>query len=227
METIKKVLIGIGGFVVLMLVLGAVLGDAGNDTSEPAASDPELAEAAPVAPTPAEPPPPVVRGDGYKGTSWGMSTAQVMRITGASRLDSGDLALKGEVAGIEATTQFAFLREGPLALIAIDFNETHLSPDMNIEDYEKISELLESKYGKPTHRKVKTDDIFKKRKDWGTGLFIGKVSFLEEWATDDTKIVHWLKGGDMGGVTHRVHYTGIDLADRMEAQIEAGQMGDL
>lgn len=159
---------------------------------------------------------------GFRKSHWGDSKAAVESIEGKPvATPEGELAYRVTLDGHNAFAVFYFT-QNKLVTGVYQFNDEHSDNNAFIEDYDAISGVLTSKYGKPSsHDATWSDTLFKNDPThWGMAVSAGHVIFSELWGPSDTNIFHALTG-DNFKVEHTIRYSSIQyklLLDQQEKE---------
>ncbi|WEN16188.1 hypothetical protein PY254_05845 [Rhodanobacter sp. AS-Z3] len=147
---------------------------------------------------------------GYRKSHWGDSMAEIEAIEGKpDATTDGKLIYQVTLDGHSAFAIFTFI-QNKLVSGAYKFNDEHSNKNAFIDDYDSISAVLTTKYGKPnSHDANWSNTLFKSDPSrWGMAVSFGHVNFMEIWFLSDTSITHIL-GGDNFKVDHIIQYRSI------------------
>jgi hypothetical protein len=144
----------------------------------------------------------------FKKVIWGMLKEQVKESETEETPTDGDyyLAYVVEVANMDAYLYYVFANK-QLVRTKYYFTEEHTNEKLFIDDYNKLVDILTTKYGIPEYDQgYWSDDLYKKDKeDWGKAVKYGDVYFQAFWETDTTKILCHLSG-DNYEIELAIHY---------------------
>ena len=161
----------------------------------------------------------------FRGTSWGMTAAQVLgsESNEPHELTTEELAYSVEVAELKAYAVYSFI-DDTLESAGYIFVEEHSNDNMYIKDYEKVKSILIRKYGEPSEDALRwSNDLYKDREDdYGFAISAGHLTMIATWHVDRTTIALALSG-DNYEISHVVLYVSIahsDLRERKKQQEE-------
>ena len=161
----------------------------------------------------------------FRGTSWGMTTAQVLDSETDAPFDSttDTLAYSVEVADLDAYAAYSFI-DDTLVSAGYLFTEEHSNDNMFIKDFEKVKNILQRKYGEPSEDVLRwSNDLYKDREDdYGFAISAGHLTMIARWQAERTTIALVLSG-DNYEISHVVLYESIahaDLKERRKQQEE-------
>lgn len=144
----------------------------------------------------------------FRSVNWGWSKKQVMATEQGKPMSDDPVLLydAGTVGGLKAAVGYMF-HQDKLAGAGYHFMEDHTNKNDFIEDYAKISEVLEKKYGKPKEVDVdwKDQDTRPEKSRLGLAVATGRLTMSRIWWNGDTKIIHSLRG-DNFEIKHNVSY---------------------
>ena len=133
----------------------------------------------------------------FRKTNWGMSKEDVKKAElGHLANQSNNVLMYSEkVAGKDVLIGYVFIAD-KLVRSRYTFSEQHTNPNLFINDYMEIKEILTDKYGQPVEDKpVWSNQLYRNSpQDWGTAVSAGHLSFVTHWDTPATSIFHILKG---------------------------------
>jgi hypothetical protein len=144
----------------------------------------------------------------FRDAEWGISKEQVGKLEKTEPIYSKTDALtfKGKIANNRVNIIYEF-SENKLITGAYQFIENHPNGNVYIQDYEKMNEFLDIKYGKPTYRKeIWNNDIYKDKKGfWGVAVSTGQLMLESSWSEGRTLITHQLSGSNYI-IDHSIYY---------------------
>jgi len=133
----------------------------------------------------------------FREAEWGMSREQVKQLEKTEPVFPGDdtLTFKGKVASSVVHVIYEFEND-KLKSGTYRFVENRVNVNVYIQDYLRINEFLDSKYGKPESREeIWSNDMYKDKKGfYGLALSTGQLKFVSSWNEEKTVIVHVLYG---------------------------------
>ena len=137
----------------------------------------------------------------FRKATWGMKKEQVIASDNSKPLHVGptntfDIALyEGSVAGLKTEYGYTFV-DDILVIGGYTFKEKHSNKNKHIDDFRKLKEILERKYGK--HVKfdsVWSNDLYRNNtENYGLAISIGHLALSTKWETDRTIILLILNG---------------------------------
>lgn len=163
----------------------------------------------------------LAEGGGYRGARWGSSLEEVrMRFPSAQIALGGKLTLDGEVAGRRAQTVFLF-GDNKLNQAVVSFREQHEDPQLYIQEFFALRDLLTKKHGPPTREITRGKEgettLRSRPSGWGQKVSRGELSLLSVWSKPDTEIV-LACGGHEGRPHLSIAYSAVGLAGRTTRQ---------
>lgn len=165
----------------------------------------------------------------FRGVDWGMSRAEVRKNEKSDPDADEDLGLlyTTSVNGLDANLLYMLIED---KLIKANYNitESHSNKYLYITDYNKLKELLTTKYGEPTEDKVFWfDDLYKDDpSDWGLAVSIGHLTQIATFETEEADIGVILKG-DNYSVDLVIEYISKEYEYLLDEYIEQNQQGAL
>lgn len=160
----------------------------------------------------------------FRGTSWGMTTAQVLDSENDAPIDSTteNLAYSVEVADLDAYALYYFI-DDTLVTAGYLFAEEYSNDNMFIKDFEKVKNILQRKYGEPSEDLLHwSGDVYKDIEEfYAFAIRTGHLTMRAIWQIERTTISLVLYGDDYG-IQHVVIYESIAHADLKEREEESG-----
>jgi hypothetical protein len=206
------------GWLWILLLWGCGPGEAPPPEYAPIEGRPVQRAGPPPAVAAARPPADRARVEqaaGYRGARWGSSLEEVrMRFPSAGVALGGKLTMDGEVAGRRAQTVLLF-GDDRLDRVVVSFKEQHGDPQLYIQDFFALRDLLTKKHGKPTReisrgRQGETT-LRSSPSSWGQKVARGELTLLTVWTRPHTEIV-LACGGHEGRPHLSIEYTAVGLA---------------
>ena len=165
----------------------------------------------------------------FREAEWGMSREQVKQFEKTEPVFPGSdtLTFKGKVANSIVLIIYEFendkLRSG-----SYRFVENRVNANVYVQDYLRINEFLDLKYGKPKSRQeIWYNDLYKDKKGfYGVALSTGQLKFVSSWEEDKTIIVHALSGNNYI-IDHSITYYDKLHKDKSIEKIESEEMKGL
>ena len=161
----------------------------------------------------------------FRGTSWGMTAAQVLVSESDEPYESttDSLVYSVEVAGLEAYTVYSFI-DDTLVFAGYVFAAEHSNDNLYIKDYEKVKSIISRKYGEPSKDDLRwSNDLYRDREDnYGRAISAGHMTMTAIWHVEGTMITLGLSG-DNYEISHFVSYAStahFDLIERKKQQEE-------
>ena len=167
--------------------------------------------------------------DGFRGAKWGMSSAEVIKATGAVRRDGEVIIPSTEVAGFGASVFFEFVDDRlAMAGVIIDDPE-YVNANGYLEDYDRIWRLLQKKYGDPCVDNTKwSNDRYKDDpSSHGKAVSYGYLSKVARWKSAGGGVAAISISGERYKIRVSLSYGNMDLAKKWAAQRDAKKMSDL
>jgi len=127
------------------------------------------------------------------------------------------------VIGLQTYVGFIFV-DNKLVRTVYLFNESHLlNKNLYIDEFDRIDELLQTKYGEGDKEEIWKNTAFKyDESDHGDAISYGHYEIYIRWEIQGkTTISHSLKAGDTD-IEHAVRYSSIELEDyvkKAEAEV--------
>ncbi len=136
---------------------------------------------------------------GYGDSRWGMDQEQVKRLHPAARINKNTLSMfNHRVIGKKADLTFFFTPDDHLAMVGIDFSNSHPEENQLVDSFEELRQLLVKKYGpeaRPTKRIGHTNILDQRGPDaLSKEIAIGHMSFIAFWDFPETTIELFLTG---------------------------------
>lgn len=180
-------------------------------------------------PPPPSAPPSSVRTDGFRGLTWGSTSAQVRRKERASldRVMKNALVYDAAVAGLQAEASYLFA-DAQLVAGRYLFTAEHVDDLDYIRDYEHVLGLLADRYGRPVvDEDTWSNDTYRDQPNaWGFAVALGYLTRVAEWELADARVVLRLSG-DGDDIFLRLDYQSRAWLDRRAAQQKTKDMRGL
>ena len=164
----------------------------------------------------------------FRKASWGDSKATVEASESVDEWEEYSdgiyevMVFETLIVGINAYVGFMFV-DNKLVRTAYIFNENHmLNNNLYIDEFNRVDELLQSKYGKGDKEEIWKNDVFKNDASFhGNAIEMGYYEIFGYWEIPGkTTIVHFLKAGE-NDIDHVVQYNSIGLEDHLkEAEMD-------
>jgi len=162
----------------------------------------------------------------FRKVSWGDSMAVVKASESGVEWEEfsdgsiyEDLGFETTIFGLKTYVGFTFI-DNKLFLTAYNFDETHLSNrNLYITEFDRIDDLLQTKYGKGDKEEIWVNDEFKDDpSSHGDAISYGHYAIHVTWEIPDkTKISHSLTAG-YNGIAHAVRYFSIELEEYVKEE---------
>lgn len=162
----------------------------------------------------------------FRGTRWGMSKEQVVRIEGRpNHLENSEgidfIQYPQRILNMDCMIGYVFA-ENNLAKARYSFLGKRGDKNQYIEEYDKIKEILIKIYGKPANEwAVWHDPQYKNDySSWELAVCQGHLELNSKWTDAETEILLHLSGGK-NRLSLEVDYSGleyIDLAKKAQAR---------
>lgn len=134
----------------------------------------------------------------FRNVKWGMSESQVKKLE-KIKLDKNKNHLSGmaKVGGYDALLQYTF-GSGKLTGATYLYIIEHYIPNQYLDDYNKIKDILISKYGRPSvdTTEWKSEASQAAFKDDGLAISFGQLELRCIWHVGKTSIIHTIRGRD-------------------------------
>ncbi|MBV5327422.1 MAG: hypothetical protein JZU65_07270 [Chlorobium sp.] len=144
----------------------------------------------------------------FREAEWGMSSEQVKLLEKTESVypKKNALTFKGKIAGKPVDIIYEF-DNNKLKSGTYTFTARNVNSNVYIQDYDKINEFLDIKYGAPESKKVSwNNDMYRDKKGFhGLALSAGHLSFESIWQEDKTTIIHKLTGIN-NTIDHSIYY---------------------
>lgn len=138
------------------------------------------------------------RGE-FRGVPWGASMQDVRaREASPAKFEGEDVLVFPErLSDMDVAAVYVFVA-GRLVRAKYMFEEEYTNANRYIESFYQVKSLFAGKYGDPREdRTIWRDDLFRDDHDaWGRAVERGDLTFIAEWATDETEIGLILHGND-------------------------------
>lgn len=116
------------------------------------------------------------------------------------------LIYKTQLDNIDVAVFYIFDKDNKLAKVAYDNVSEHINNQSYVEDYNKLEESLEKKYGQPDEIKNAENSLAKYAPDEGTAISMGNAIKYVQWNKDGYIIVHSVESNDSYGIYHSIVY---------------------
>ena len=165
----------------------------------------------------------------FRESEWGMSKEQVMQFEKTDAIFAGDdtLTFKGKIANSSVHIIYEF-KSNKLTSGTYRFIENRVNSNVYIQDYLRINQFLDIKYGKPESREeIWYNDLYKDKKGYhGLALLTGHLKRTSSWEKEITIIVHVLSG-DNYKIDHSIVYYDKSHKDKAIEKMESEEMKGL
>lgn len=149
----------------------------------------------------------------FRNMEWGTSIEEVKSLETAELVNEGEgmLMYKATVGGLDTIIGYAFT-EDQLWKGMYLFQEEHSNNNLFLDDFEKIKNILEKKYGTPTSEgDIWRDYTYRDTPDkYGLAICVGDLEMYAEWEKEDVTIQLMLSG-DNYKISHSVAYFNEEL----------------
>ncbi|MBJ6762787.1 hypothetical protein JGU66_18645 [Myxococcaceae bacterium JPH2] len=166
--------------------------------------------------------------EGFQKARWGMSPAEVQKLyPSLQQVQDGVWALSGTTADLD-TQSFFFFARNRLAVVMVNVNDLHSSPDQYEADYRSLKDLLQRKYGKPSIDETTwKQELFRgDPKNFGTALLLGHVELKAKWNGPET-VISITAQGKGSRVLVQLGYASVRLALQLQNEIADRATDDL
>jgi len=165
----------------------------------------------------------------FREAEWGMSKEQVKKLEKSDPLflQNETLTFKGKVANSAVHIIYEFA-DNQLKKGTYKFTTNRVNPNVYLQDYAKVNEFLELKYGKPEYNKETWhNDVYKEKRGYhGLAIANGHLRLESSWESDKTIIVHLLSGNN-SIIDHNITYYDKSVQDIPREKIEIEGMQGL
>ena len=145
---------------------------------------------------------------GFRDSEWGMSKEQVELLEKTQPVypEKDTLTYIGKVANLQVNIIYKFT-DNKLNVGTYKFTTKYANNNVYMQDYEKINNFLDLKYGKPEIRKeIWNNELYKDKKGYyGNAISIGHYALESKWSNDKTIIIHKLSGSN-NIIDHSIDY---------------------
>jgi hypothetical protein len=133
----------------------------------------------------------------FRQTRWGMSQTEVIALEGPPKTRKPEeLTYDVTVVGKKATLGFDFVTD-KLANAGYLLQETYVEPNQYVDASQSWVETVTEKYGTPKNKTGWSNDLFRNEpKKLGLAISLGHVITMNTWDLPDTRIEHYLLGGN-------------------------------
>lgn len=151
--------------------------------------------------------------NGFRDAAWGMSMQDVKKVETANlESEDGDgLIYSGNVAGLDCYIIYSFTSD-KLTLGYYSFSKKYSNDNNYIDDYDKVVDLLISKYGLPEKQdEIWRNDLFRDDPQrWGMAVSAGYLVYQSIWDLPKTEIMLKLYGNNYE-INHVLFYKSVEL----------------
>jgi len=133
----------------------------------------------------------------FRKTKWGSSLNEVKKTeTNKISIEATDILSYEETVATFNCDLVYFFNKDTLFAASYIFKIKHTNKSDYINDYDRLQEILENKYGIPTIDKINwKNDLFKDDKsNYGLAISLGHLEYTSVWNTEVTRIYLELKG---------------------------------
>lgn len=162
----------------------------------------------------------------FRKTRWGMTIEQVKASENIKPwAESDDLIVyKITVAIMPTSSSYSFVNN-KLARAHYFFEPKHINDTLYIDDFDRVKNILTSKYGEPAEDDVLwKDDLYKDRpQDYGIAIRTGHLSYRTQWDTPNSRISLYL-GPQSGKILFGTRYESKNLeSEVLEKKLKEDQ----
>ncbi len=166
---------------------------------------------------------------GFRRASWGDSLAQVKASEVGQAAQETDVSVTYAViiAQLNALAHYIFVSDR-LVRAKYIVTEEHSSPELFLQDFARLDDLLSQKYGGAhTRNDYWVDDLYQDDPtEWGFAVSLGHLARYHQWNLPDITIVLALTG-DNYVVNLQVEYSSAEFAPLEEQQTRTNALNDL
>ncbi|WP_417550140.1 hypothetical protein [Methylophaga sp.] len=160
-----------------------------------------------------------VYSDDFRGSSWGEDIESVKAKETAQLINQypTQLVYKAQIAGIDMAAAYIFSDSKLVSAMYIS-DQKYLNKNKHIGDYEKLKELLTTKYGEPLIDDIKwLANLFRDDpQNHGLAISVGQLIYYSEWKSGNTQITNML-GGENQSISLAIIYTDLTTKEDVEA----------
>jgi len=137
------------------------------------------------------------------------------------------LIFKGKVANLPVQIIFVF-ENNKLTSGSYKFLNNRVNTNVYIEDYLKITDFLDIRYGKTAYKKeIWYNDLYKEKKGYhGLAISIGQLKLISKWHDKNTTIIHILSGKNYS-ISHSIDYYQNFLTEDIGETVEIEELKGL
>ena len=141
--------------------------------------------------------------------------SRVDRKTFPLYINNESITFRGKVATSPVDIIYVF-KEKKLTIGIYKFTTNNVNNNVYINDYDRISESLELKYGKPDKRNVIwINELYKEKNGYhGNAIAMGQLILESYWSEEKTIILHKLSGNN-NIIEHSISYFDKNFTDQM------------
>jgi hypothetical protein len=158
----------------------------------------------------------------FRSSHWGDTTDEVKGNEHSNiTCDSKNLLVyEVDIAGFSANLSFHFV-DNQLALGIYRLTQPHADLNAHLDDFQRLSELLQKKYGQPTSSKeFWFNDLYKDDySQRGMAVSMGHHAIYTDWKLKETEITIVINGDNLS-INPAVFYQSVELGHLFEAKLE-------
>lgn len=165
----------------------------------------------------------------FRRSRWGDGRAAVVESEPIEPADETDVyvAYITQVAGLDCAAFFTFAQD-QLVHGFYTIREEHSEPQASLNDYQRLGELLQTKYGDPVYDQIVWNNTLYQDEpsEWGMAVSVGHMRMFSQWQSKTTD-VELLLVGDNYQVTLAINYRSRELVSLEDARKEQLALDDL
>lgn len=165
----------------------------------------------------------------FRDAEWGIPREQVKSLEKTESIypSKDTLTFKGKVTGRPVDIIYEF-KNDKLKGGKYIFTVKNINNNVYIQDYDKINEFLDLKYGQPETRKSSwSNDLYKENKGfYGLAVSLGYLVLESTWNNEKTTIIHTLSGTN-NTIEHSISYFDKFSRDDKPEKLESEEMRGL
>jgi hypothetical protein len=165
----------------------------------------------------------------FRDAEWGMSKEQVKLLEKTFPLyaNNESITFRGKVANKPVDIIYKFI-DNKLTSGTYKFTTSNVNNNVYINDYDRISDSIEQKYGKTEKINVIwINELYKDKKGYhGNAISMGHLILESYWSEKNTLILHKLSGNN-NTIDHIIYYFDKNLADQYIEKNERNETNGL
>ncbi|MBE0598447.1 MAG: hypothetical protein IH614_14365 [Desulfuromonadales bacterium] len=151
-------------------------------------------------------------GESFRNCDWGNSEAQIREKESSSLIAESPLqegvkilVFGDDLAGLPTFVVYVLAKDR-LVNAKYAFAEEHDNANLYLADFAKVGALLQETHGEPVEAgAIWQNGAGEEEIEWTLSIAIGELILLGRWQTEESEIVHLLRGEEMK-IYHEVEY---------------------